>query len=861
MYRTLIVIIALTGFMTVRAQHQPQFSAAGFYDVPQSGREVYDFNAGWRYHEGDAAGAEQPSFNDSSWEVVATPHTVRLVPAEASGCRNYQGKAWYRKRYTPADALLDNRLLTLYFEAVMGRTTVYINGVKATEHLGGYLPFSVELTQYGLTPGKECIIAVMTDNSNDGSFPPGKPQTQLDFSYHGGIYRDVWLVSTNKIHLTDPNQAGKIAGGGVFVQYGAVSEKDAQVFVSADVINESAKSKNVTLENTIKTADGKTVKSLRSKVSLKAGEAKSVKQELHIANPQLWHPDAPTLYHLETAVIADGKTIDGGMTRIGVRTFEFRGKEGFWLNGKPYQKLIGANRHQDFAYVGNAMPNSQHWRDAKVLRDAGCRIIRCAHYPQDPAFMDACDELGLFVIVATPGWQYWNNTPQFGELVYNDIRQMVRRDRNHASVLMWEPILNETGFPANFAVNAQKAVQEEFPGAASAGDYISEGVKENYEVIYTWGADTKKSCFVREFGDNVDDWYAHNADNRVSRSWGEQPMQVQMEHFTRWLAGFYKPDPQLVGAALWHPFDHQRGYHPDPFWGGFTDAFRQPKYYYYLFKSQIDADLQHPIADVGPMVYIAHEIGPFSPSDVTVFTNCDEVRLIVYEKDTVVQKPIKSDLPHPPVIFKGVYNFNSMKRIVYSGNGGWKKVSFVAEGLIDGKVVCRVKKMPSRRSSRLSLRLDNEGQSLQADGSDFIPVICEVTDDDGNVRRLAKERILFSVEGEGSLIGDALIGANPREVEFGSAPALIRSTMKPGKIRVSAQVVFDGEHAPKPAVIEFESVAPQRPQLYTEKPQTGYGNAPAAVSINRFVRKLTDEEKRKALLEVEKQQTEFGKKE
>ena len=132
----------------------------------------------------------------------------------------------------------------------------------------------------------------------------------------------------------------------------------------------------------------------------------------------------------------EGKnTLDGGITRAGIRKAEFKGKEGFWLNGKPFGQLIGANRHQDFAYVGNALPNSGQWRDAKKLRDAGCRIIRVAHYPQDPSFMDACDELGMFVIVATPGWQYWNKEPEFARLVHENTRQMIRKYRNRSQLL------------------------------------------------------------------------------------------------------------------------------------------------------------------------------------------------------------------------------------------------------------------------------------------------------------------------------------------------------------------------------------------------------------------------------------------
>jgi beta-galactosidase len=286
------------------------------------------------------------------------------------------------------------------------------------------------------------------------------------------------------------------------------------------------------------------------------------------------------------------------------------------------------------------------------------------------------------------------------------------------------------------------------------------------------------------------------------------------------------------------------------------DAFRQPKYSWYFFKSQIAADARHPFIETGPMAFIAHELSPFSSPDVTVFTNCDEVRLIVYERDTLVQKAPKADwqLPHPPVTFKNVFDFNTMRIIPYREKK-WQQVSFVAEGLIDGKVVCSVKKMPARRSNKLRLTMDNEGQKLIADGSDFIPVICEVTDDDGNVRRLAKEQILFSVEGEGEIIGDAIIGANPRTVEFGSAPVLIRSTLNPGKIRVHARVIFEGENTPTPASIEFESIPPQYRLLYSEKPNRANDRQDRSSS---YQRQLTDDEKRKLLNEVELQQTEFG---
>ncbi|MDR2839724.1 MAG: glycoside hydrolase family 2, partial [Paludibacter sp.] len=850
-----LLFTLLTISAAFAVEYQPEFSVAGFYNLPNSGREVYNFNVGWRFLLGDAQNAESSNFDDSAWDVVSTPHTVKLLPAEGSGSRNYQGVVWYRKHFT-VPANLNDKLINIYFEAAMGKSTVYLNGQKILEHLGGYLPFSFELTKYGVKAGDKCVIAVKADNSDDKNYPPGKKQTQLDFTYHGGIYRDVWLIATSKIHITDANTANKTAGGGVNVVFGEISKAQVALTVKTDIENFSQSTATFFVENQIIDNQGKIVKTQRSKLSLKPSESKSTEQKFTVENPQLWHPDSPVLYKIATRILSGKVALDGGITRIGIRKIEFRAAEGLYINGEPSGKIIGGNRHQDFAYVGNAVPNSQHWRDAFLLRQAGCKIVRSAHYPQDPAWMDACDELGIFMIVPTPGWQFWNNDPAFAELVYSDIRNMIRRDRNHPSVIMWEPILNETSFPLDFAIKARQTVQQEMPGAACAADAKSKGVADNYEVVYGWPNDTGKyrqPIFTREFGETVDDWYAHNTPNRVSRSWGEQAQVIQAQALAKTYDEMYPPQNQFFGGALWHPFDHQRGYHPDPYWGGILDAFRQPKYSYYLFQSQIDAGSKHPFIQTGTMVFIAHELSPISSADVTVFTNCEQVRLIVFERDTVVQNVPKWQMPHPPVTFKDVFDFFKLRDFTYNKKQ-LDKVSIVAEGLIDGKVVCTTKKMPSRRPDKLSLKIDNAGQKLVADGSDFVTVICEVSDAEGNVRRLTKDRILFSVEGEGEIIGNDLNGANPREVEFGSAPVLVRSTATAGKIRITASPLFQGEIAPQAVSIEFESIAPKYKLLYNDKPQKNS----ALPFVNSFNRKLSADEIRKSLEEVERQQKEFG---
>ncbi len=855
------LLVAAEGFAPAES------SVAGLFPLAESGRVVYDFNGGWRFFKGDVAGAEAVAFDDAAWEVVSTPHTVELVPAEASGCRNYQGVVWYRKQFTvPADCA--EKEVLLHFEAVMGKQAFYINGKLVEEHLGGYLPVMLSLTEAGVKAGEKCLVAVKADNSNDKMYPPGKPQYTLDFAYHGGIYRDVWLIGRSEVALTDPVEANRVAGGGIFVHFDKISKERAEVYVKSEIENKGAQIRSVVVETSLKDAAGILLGTQTQRIILSHGAVATAEQRFTVKNPHLWSPDDPYLYRVETRIKErkSGRSLDGGVTRVGIRSFAFEKERGFILNGEPFGKLIGANRHQDFAYVGNALPNSQQWRDAKRLRDAGCRIIRVAHYPQDPSFMDACDELGLFVIVATPGWQYWNKLPIFAERVHQNTREIIRRDRNHPSVLMWEPILNETRYPKDFSLEALQLTRDEYPypyRPVAAADVHSAGVEEHYDVVYAWPGDEQKegapeqTIFTREWGENVDDWYAHNNNNRASRSWGERPQLIQALSLAETYNNLYNTEPQFIGGAQWHPFDHQRGYHPDPYWGGIYDAFRQPKYAYWMFRSQTDAKLDHPTAESGPMIYIAHEMSQWSDKDVTIFTNCDSVRLTIYDGAKSWTKHVERtdrSMPNPPLVFEDVWDFWEARSYSYT-NKNWQAVKLVAEGYVDGKVVCTEQRMPSRRSTKLRLYVDWEEKPLVADGSDFIVVVAEVTDDSGHVRRMAKEHIRFTVEGEGELIGDSSIHANPRPVEWGSAPILVRSTRTAGKIRVRAEVEHGGTHAPTAAEIEFESIPALLPFCHEFGQQV---QRTAQTAAEQQGAQLSEEEKRRLLEEVDRQQQEFG---
>ena len=872
--------------LSLWAARQPEFSTAGFFRLDNSGREVYSMNPAWRFHKGAVEGAETKEFNDKDWTVVSLPDGIEYLPTEASGCINYQGEVWYRKHFTP-DAALKGKKLFLHFEAIMGKSKVFVNGKLLTEHFGGYLPVIADVTDV-LDWNGDNVIAVWADNSDDPSYPPGKAQDVLDYTYFGGIYRDCWLIAHNNVFITDPNYENEVAGGGLFVAFGKVSDALAEVQLKIHVRNATKNPFSGRVEYMLLQPDGTEVARLSDKIQVKAGRATTVSDRMPVKQPMLWTPSTPTLYNLLVRVLdKEGNVIDGYRRRIGIRSIEFKGKDGFYLNGRPYGKpLIGAKRHQDFAVVGNAVANSIHWRDAKKLKDVGMEIIRNAHCPQDPAFMDACDELGLFVIVNTPGWQFWNDAPEFAQRVYSDIRNVVRRDRNHPSVWLWEPILNETWYPADFAKNTRDIVDAEYPYpyCYSGSDSEARG-HENFPVYFAHPAnmqdaskeiDPTKTYFTREWGDNVDDWSSHNSPSRVARNWGEQPMRVQAQHYAcpyypvTSYDVLYKQSPQHVGGCLWHSFDHQRGYHPDPFYGGLMDVFRQPKYSYYMFMAQRPAVKNDRNAGSGPMVYIAHEMTPFSGKDVTVYSNCDEVRLTfnkggktyTYKKDK--NRP---GMPSPVITFPDVYDFMVDK--AFSRTQKQDDVYLLAEGLIDGKVVATHKVVPARRPEKILLWMDNEGTDLKADGSDFVTVVAAVADKNGNIKRLNNYNIRFSIEGEGRLLGGPGVLANPVPVKWGTAPVLVQSTLKPGKIRITASVLFEGSQMPISGELEFESKPSVFPLVYdaADAARIPLGSASAGqntaskTDAEREVERLRKELNTLKLKEVERQQSEFGEKE
>ena len=783
-------------------------------------RQVLDLNQAWEFHR-PTDSRQKPS--DSSptphselppdtaiWELVHLPHSVRLEPLNASGCRHYQGPCWYRKILSIDDSCRD-KVIYLCFEGAMQVADVWLNGEKLTTHYGGYQPFTIDLTDH-VKSGEENTLLLKLDNSDNPEVPPGCPQERLDFTYFGGLYRDVRLEVLDRFHITDEILADTVGGGGIFVRYPSASADRAEINIQTDVANEYSVEQNFAIQQEILDADGAIVVSTSMDATLASGANKAFDQSLSVNRPKLWHPNHPNLYKLHTILFVGDKVVDSRTTRIGIRRMAFT-PEGMFINGAKFH-AIGFNRHQDHPYVGYALPNSAHYRDAKKLRDGGFTSFR-SHYPQDPAFMDACDELGIICIISNPGWQFWGNDI-FAERTYQGAREMVRRDRNHASAILWEAQLNETPQVTEaYCRKLNDIVHAEYPGdqCFTAGDpkYGNPDGKV-FDVAYEREAVPGRPTWAREWGDSVDNWVDQQSRIKVPRGWGELPLLVSAMNRVFKLNDLFEKtgDPEstcLGGSGVWAGIEHYRGGHPWPHNSGPLDLFRLPKFDYYFFQSQRPPDVKVDGVSSGPMVFIANYGTAVSPATIVVFSNCEEVRFTENGEVVATQKPDQGyRLAHPPFTFhaRKVTTEEMLFEVIRAAADDFFTPSeFLAEGLIGGEVVATHAVKAPGVPKRIDLEVDYTGRPLIADGADWMRVYARLVDDNATVHPYADDLVTFSVEGEGSIIGDERIRANPIRTEAGIATVLVKATRTTGKILVRATA-----WGLTPGEVEIESVKP-----------------------------------------------------
>lgn len=403
-------------------------------------------NDNWKFNLQDNPEAQKATYDDTKWQSVNVPHDWsvkgQLSPTLAS-CTGYLpgGIGWYRKSITIPQSKTGEKVY-LYFEGVYNRSEVFINGHSLGKRPNGYISFAYDATPY-VKYGGENTISVRVDHS----------QSADSRWYTGsGIYRDVWLVYSNTVH---------IAQWGVYA-YPEVKNGNGTLNVEVDVENGSAVKSTLTVVNELISKDGKSVGKSSSKIEVAGNKNGKIATKINVKNPQLWDLDHPNLYQLKTTVFKDGKQIDQTVTKTGFRDFKFDPNNGFALNGK-WMKMKGVCLHHDAGVLGSAVPREVWESRLKTLKEIGVNAIRTSHNPQAPVFYELCDELGLLVLnEAYDEWEFpkrkwlegWNyGTPGFegtfdifADYGEKDLEDFVRRDRNHLSVFAWS-IGNEVDYP------------------------------------------------------------------------------------------------------------------------------------------------------------------------------------------------------------------------------------------------------------------------------------------------------------------------------------------------------------------------------------------------------------------------------
>ena len=566
-----------------------------------------------------------------NWEKINLPHTPFVEPLVV--LHQWQGICYYRKILNVSKKEIDKQLW-LEFEGAMHLADVWVNGQHLIQHSGGYTPFVVDVTGM-LHADRGNEILVRLDNRNNPLIPPGKPLETLDFCYYGGLYRDVNLIVKHPVHITHPIMANEVAGGGIFVTYPYVSKQEAEIKVKTQVSNKVGTQRHLTIRHTLyewskKKGRGKKVALVESPLVLAAGTTQHHTQQFTVNNPKLWYPDSPALYVLRTEVMDGRKVTDCEDTRIGIRRIEMTREKGFVINDKPL-KLEGSNRHQEYPYVGNAISDQAQYRDMYQIRDNGFNTVRLGHYPQDPSVLEACDELGLLVIEPIPGWQFFNKAQGFVDHTYKDIRDLIRRDRNHPSVIMWETTLNESWPPKSWKDQAVRIAHEEFPGdqCYTSGDTYG---YDGFDVCYNdWREGynrpntTSKPGFIREYYDY--EFGGHYSTTRVTRGDGDYAL-MQNAWNAQWSHNRYRAYyPWTIGGAVWSMYDYNRGCCDNICYSGLADLFRLPKFGLLYFRTQMKEGTFTPAGPMTYEVFINSHWLEGSSDTLQVYGNMDEVKL------------------------------------------------------------------------------------------------------------------------------------------------------------------------------------------------------------------------------------------
>lgn len=735
---------------------------------------------------GDKLADEFRYIEDADWDVISLPHTPKIE--DLTIINQWQGISYYKKTFDAPKTWEGGKCL-LEFEGAMHLADIWINGTHVLQNAGGYNSFVVNITNH-LDFNSPNEILVRLDNANNHLIPPGKPVEDLDFLYYGGIYRNVNLILKNEVHITHPILSEQVAGGGVFVTYPEVTEKKAVVSVKTHLQNSSEKTVDVIVRQRLISIDGifqkrelgEEVALVEKNLKLSPGEDKHLEQIIDLENPRLWSPDEPYLYSLKTEIIHEGLLLDNEEHRIGIRHINFTRQRGFEINGQKIS-LVGSNRHMEYPYIGNAISKEAHYRDIYHIKESGFNTVRLGHYPQDKSVLSACDELGLLVIEPIPGWQFFNDNELFVELSYRDIRHMIRRGRNHPSVILWEVILNEAWPPAWWKDKAVETAHNEYPtdqmftAGDSYGYYGFDVLYNDWEEGFNRPNNTDKPGFIREYYDF--EFGGNSSSTRVARGDGERAL-LQNAWNAQWSHNRYRAYyPWTTGDAVWSMYDYNRGYADDICRSGVADLFRLDKFSIPFFKSQMPVGYPLPSGNFDPYIYLATFWSkPTHDNKVVVFANVEEVEIFVNGKKVARQFPDNGPDSDYSETRKGWYtggnpfdggNCLQLNSPPFTFNNIlWQPGEIKAVGYINGEIVYQHAVKTPGRPQQITIDYFESGKV--ATTNDFLIVYVHIEDENGTLCIEDSLGVSLAIDKGGKIIGPSKVNA-----EAGIASFLIQT--------------------------------------------------------------------------------------
>lgn len=637
----------------------------------QSVRQSETINDGWRFlNQGIAFGQNPTLVDDSTWGIVNIPHTWNATDPFDDAKSYDRGIGWYRKQLQLSKENLKGKKAFLNFEGVNQVADVFVNGIHVGRHKGGYTAFTFDITN-ALISGNSQLIAVSVNSAHDPLIPP----LSVGYALYGGMYRDVWLITTNKVHFDLNNHGSK----GVFITTPEVSDKSAKISVKGTIINEDSTKQDITINSIIYDASKNNVGSFVSKLTLNPEEKASYTHQISIENATLWSPDSPYLYSVESSISNNGKIIDKIENPLGFRWFSFDANKGFSLNGK-HIKLRGTNRHQDKMAQGSALSNAEHRRDMQLIKDMGCNFIRIAHYPQDPEILKAADELGLLAWEEVPLVNYMTIHPEFLENSKNMLKEMIRQHFNHPSVIVWGS-MNEIFLWGNnedrigkqtdsvYIKNVAKYAKElndlilvedsaRYSTLAMhmSSDYDKVGIEDlpqiaSYNIYSGWYGgkfedfgktfDRKhvkkpnQNIFISEYGAGGD--IRLNSKEPKRFDFTGQYQRLYNESYLKQI----NERPFISGSAIWNQFDfsqpHVGGPIPHLNQKGMATWDRKPKDVYYFYKANWNPE---------PMIHIAEKdwmqrasITEKENYEITIYSNLKKLDLYINGKKIGTKYP------------------------------------------------------------------------------------------------------------------------------------------------------------------------------------------------------------------------------